>query len=104
MVRYLERRNATRPEERLCRIGISTGPVIGSLVGIQKHADDNFGPGVHLAARMERLPEPMNITIDEATCNLIGDDFIRIKRGEYEVKGFGVQPIYFLEHEHPHTL
>ena len=61
MRRYLEKRNAAHAEDWLCRIGISTGPVIGSIVGIQKYVYDVFGPGVNLAARMESLSEPMQI-------------------------------------------
>jgi adenylate cyclase len=34
MKRYLEKRNAAHAEQWLCRIGINTGPVIGSIVGI----------------------------------------------------------------------
>jgi class 3 adenylate cyclase len=49
----LERRNTAHPQEWLARIGINTGPVIGSLVGIQKYVYDLFGPGINLAARME---------------------------------------------------
>jgi adenylate cyclase len=99
MIRYIERRNMAHPEAWLCRIGINTGPVIGSLVGVQKYVYDIFGPGVNLAARMEALSEPMKITISEETYKLIKDDFICSERGEFEVKGFGMQKLYFLERE-----
>ena len=39
----------------ICRIGISSGPVIGSVVGVQKYVYDIFGPGVNLAARVSDL-------------------------------------------------
>jgi class 3 adenylate cyclase len=99
MLRYIERRNMAHPEPWLCRIGINTGPVVGSLVGVQKYVYDIFGPGVNLAARMEANSEPMRITISEATYELIKDDFACTERGQFEIKGFGEQTLYFLDRE-----
>ena len=97
--RYLERRNAAHPEPWLCRIGINSGPVVGSVVGIQKYVYDIFGPGVNLAARMESNSEPMRITLCKPTYELIKDDFACTPRGEIEIKGFGTQELYFLDRE-----
>ncbi|GGC10270.1 hypothetical protein GCM10011352_40940 [Marinobacterium zhoushanense] len=99
MRRYLEKRNAAHTNQWKGRIGINTGPVIGSLVGIQKYVYDLFGPGVNLAARMESLSEPMRITLNEATYELIKDEFICSEREEVDVKGFGPMTLYFLEEE-----
>lgn len=99
MRRYLERRNAAHPQEWRCRIGINTGPVIGSLVGIQKYVYDLFGPGVNLAARMETMSEPMRITASPYTYELLKDTFAFTERGEYDVKGFDSMTLYFLEGE-----
>ena len=99
MRRYIERRNAAHPEEWRCRIGINSGPVIGSLVGVQKYVYDIFGPGVNLAARMEKLSEPMKIALCEDTYDLIKDDFVCAEQGEVEVKGFGLKTLYHLEGE-----
>jgi class 3 adenylate cyclase len=101
MLRYIARRNSAHTEEWHCRIGINSGPVIGSLVGVQKYVYDIFGPGINLAARMETLSEPMQITISENSYELLKDDFICTERGEYEVKGFGMQKLYYLEREMP---
>lgn len=101
MLRYIERRNSAHPEAWHCRIGINSGPVIGSLVGIQKYVYDIFGPGINMAARMETLSESMKITISESTYQLIKNDFMCTARGEFEVKGFGMSNLYFLEREHP---
>lgn len=103
MLRYIERRNTAHAEPWHCRIGINSGPVVGSLVGVQKYVYDIFGPGVNMAARMETLSEPMQITISENTYQLIKDDFECSERGEFEVKGFGTQKLYFLERELPHA-
>ena len=103
MLRYIERRNSAHPEAWHCRIGINSGPVIGSLVGIQKYVYDIFGPGINMASRMETLSESMKITISESTYQLIKNDFMCEERGEFEVKGFGMNTLYFLEREHPNV-
>jgi class 3 adenylate cyclase len=77
------------------------GPVIGSLVCVQKYVYDIFGPGISMAARMETLSESMKITISEDTYLQLKDDFQCSERGEFEVKGFGTQTLYFLECELP---
>jgi class 3 adenylate cyclase len=50
---------------------------------------------------METLSEAGRITISESTYELIKDDFICSERGEFEVKGFGMTKLYFLEREVP---
>jgi len=97
--RYLERRNAAHAEPWLCRIGINTGPLIGSVVGIHKYVYDIFGPGVNLAARMESSSDPMQITLCEDTYELIKDEFSCTLRGEFEIKGFGTKTLYALDSE-----
>ncbi len=97
--RYIERRNQAHPQEWVCRIGINTGPVIGSLVGVQKYVYDLFGPGVNLASRMETASEPMHITCNATTKALLNDEFTFTDRGDHEIKGFGTQHLYFLDGE-----
>jgi adenylate cyclase len=99
MRRYIDRRNAAHPEAWRCRIGIHTGPIIGSVVGVQKYVYDIFGPGVNMAARMETLAEPMQIVVSQDTWALIRDEFNCSDLGEVEVKGFGTQNIYSLDAE-----
>ena len=95
-VRYLERRNANQENQWRCRIGINTGPVIGSIVGIQKYVYDIFGPGVNLAARMEAISGPMEITLCEDIQSLIHADFRLEDRGSHDIKGFGTKRLFTL--------
>ncbi len=99
MRRYLERRNASHPTQWRCRIGVATGPIIGSLVGIQKYVYDIFGPAVNLAARLEALSEPMQITVSEETARHLRDDFVLADRGPLAVKGFETIRVFTLEDE-----
>ena len=99
MRRYLEKRNASNPTEWLCRIGIATGPLIGSMVGIQKYVYDIFGPAVNLASRLEELCEPMKILIDDQTWQMVREDFATSEFGEVEIKGFDTRQLYGLEYE-----
>jgi len=87
MRRYLERRNATHPSKWLCRIGIATGPLIGSLVGVQKYVYDVFGPTVNMAARLEHLSGPMEISVCDATATAVSENFTLQNLGEVELKG-----------------
>lgn len=94
--RYIRERNRSAKVTWQCRIGLATGPVIGSIVGVQKYVYDIFGPGVNLAARMESLCEPMEITMPEQTADMIRDEFRVVEAGDEYVKGFGEQRIFKL--------
>jgi len=96
MVRYLERRNKAHHQKWQCRVGISSGAVIGSIVGVQKYVYDIFGPGVNLASRMEIFSDSMEITLCDDMYDLIKNDFRLEDRGEHEVKGFGRKQLYTL--------
>lgn len=100
MIRYLERRNSSHHHKWECRIGINSGTVIGSIVGVQKYVYDIFGPGVNFAARMETLSDTMEITLCEDMYELIENDFRFDLRGSRDVKGFGSKHIYTLQGTH----
>ena len=97
MVRYLERRNPAQANQWVCRIGINAGPVVGSIIGVQKYVYDIFGPGVGLAARLEALSNPMEITLADDLYERIRDDVSVRSLGECDIKGFGRKRIYTLE-------
>jgi adenylate cyclase len=99
MRRFLERRNTSSANKWSCRIGIGFGPVIGSIVGIQKYVYDIFGPAVNIAARLEHMAEPMQILVSAEMHERIQDDFVLRSVGMKEIKGFGRQTVWSLEDE-----
>jgi class 3 adenylate cyclase len=103
MRRYLQKRNESRTEPWIGRIGIHSGPVVGSIVGVQKYVYDIFGPGVNMAARMEAAAEPMQIVISEPTYRSISNEFDCTDLGEHPIKGFGTQRLFSLDGEWKHT-
>lgn len=95
-VRYLTRRNETHPIQWIARVGLAPGPVIGSVVGIQKYVYDIFGPGINLAARLEALAGPMEILVSGEMYDGLKALFQFEDRGELEVRGFGPRQVYRL--------
>jgi class 3 adenylate cyclase len=96
---FLERRNTSSAHRWRCRIGIGSGPVIGSIVGIQKFVYDIFGPAVNIAARLETLADPMQILVTSEVARGVQDDFVLTSMGEVEIKGFGKEEVFILEEE-----
>ncbi len=89
MIRYLERRNSTHQHRWQARIGIASGSVVGSVVGVQKYIYDVFGPAVNLASRLQALSEPMEITVSESFSTDVLDEF-ELSRSRVEpIRGFG---------------
>lgn len=99
LVRYLERRNESRPRQWRCRVGISTGTVIGSIIGVQKYVYDIFGPAVNVAARMESMSGPMQITLCDDMHDDLAADFRLRDLGVAEVKGVGTRRLFTLQGE-----
>lgn len=81
------------------RIGISSGPVVGGVIGTHKFQYDIWGDTVNTAARMESHGVPGRIHISTATHELISQEFICELRGEIEVKGKGKMQTWFVERE-----
>jgi len=94
ILRYLRRRNADHPIEWTCRIGIHTGSVVGSVVGIRKYIYDVFGDGVNTASRMQALARPMHVTVSEQTYRIIKSDFACVPQGQFEMKSGELIEVY----------
>jgi len=99
MRRFLEKRNHTGAHQWRCRIGLASGPVIGSIVGIQKFVYDIFGPTVNIASRLEAFAEPGQILMTSELAMRVQDDFVMRSLGENELKGFGSVEVFSLEDE-----
>lgn len=97
--RYLNRRNLAHAQQWRCRIGIHTGPLIGSLVGVQKYVYDIFGPAVNMAARLEQQAEPMQILLCAQTGHLLEDAFRMHAVGDADLAGFGRVALLALDEE-----
>lgn len=95
-VRYLNRRNLSHPHQWRCRIGLASGSVVGSVVGIQKYVYDIFGPAVNLASRLQEFSEPMQITVQDNVARVLNDEFDMEDMGAKMIRGFGEQPVWHL--------
>lgn len=98
IVTYLQGQSFRVPWQ--IRIGISSGPVIGGVVGVKKYIFDVFGDTINMASRMEHLSEPMRINLSASTAKLLRDEYHLIHRGQIPVKGVGNMDMYFLGPPH----
>ena len=95
-IRYLQRRNASHPHQWRCRIGLASGAVVGSVVGIQKYVYDIFGPAVNLATRLQEFSEPMQISVQDEVAKNLREEFEIELLGDRDIRGFGSQPVWLL--------
>lgn len=97
MMSYINFFNSAHGENLEMRIGIHTGPVVGSIIGIKKYLYDVFGDTVNIASRMEEYSVPGQINISETTKEKLPEKYIIEKRPEKEVKGIGTTQMYFVK-------
>jgi class 3 adenylate cyclase len=88
-LRYLERRNQSHRFKWQARIGLASGSVVGSVVGVQKYVYDVFGPAVNLASRLQMFARPMAIVAPAAMKYDLIDEFQIGELGYHEIKGLG---------------
>ena len=72
------------------------GAGAGAVIGTGNFSWDVFGPGVNLAARVEGVSGPMEITVSEGTRELLGTGFSCEDCGVHDLKGFGRQRLFRL--------
>lgn len=72
-LRFLKRRNESTEIHWRCRIGLGTGPVVGSVVGVQKYAYDVFGYAVNLAYNARSRAVPMEVLAAPETVADLGN-------------------------------
>ena len=78
------------------RIGIDSGPVIGSAVGRDRSVFNIWGEAVLTAARMAESAIPGQIQATESIYARIRDSFLFRVRGSYYLEGFGEFTTYTL--------
>jgi adenylate cyclase len=88
-VRYLRHRNESHPIKWHCRIGIASGAVIGSVVGVQKYIYDVFGPAVIQALRLRAQAEPLSVVCDASVAGHLDGRFDAAPMGSRELGGRG---------------
>ena len=74
-LRYLEQRNISHPIKWIARIGIASGTVIGSVVGVQKYIYDVFGPAVSAADHVKTSAPHMQAAVHPSTAGLLDRRF-----------------------------
>ncbi len=84
---FIIARNEISPIKWELRIGISSGDVIGSLVGFENYLFDVFGETVNTASRIQHKCKPNTIAISEFTYLLTLTDFTVKHMGDVKLKG-----------------
>ena len=74
-LRYLNQRNNSHPIKWKACIGLATGSVVGSVVGVQKYIYDVFGPAVTQALELRSQAGEMAIAADASFVDLLDDRF-----------------------------
>ena len=95
-IRYLERRNKSHPNQWRCRIGLASGSVVGSVIGIQKYVYDIFGPAVNLASRLQEFSDPMQISVQHDLALTLKSQFEIESLGNRDIRGFSQQEVWRL--------
>ncbi len=93
----LNERNEKSDLKWRIRIGINTGQIVGGVVGVKKYIYDVFGDTINTASRMESNGEPMRINISKNTYEIVKGEYETTAREPIEVKGKGLQEMYFIE-------
>lgn len=96
-LRYLGQRNATHPIRWSCRIGLAAGPVIGSVVGVQKYLYDVFGPAVLRANLLRQQAEAMTIAAGSEIVSRLGDGFRHVSAGSADLGAADPETVFTLE-------
>ncbi len=76
------------------KIGISSGVVMGGVIGKKRVSFDIWGDTVNLASRIEAIAKPGEISICEATAGLVLDRFYLSKGRIVDLKGKGSTLVY----------
>ena len=76
------------------KVGISSGTVMGGVIGKKRISFDLWGDVVNLASRIESIAEPGEIAVSESTSKLIGEKFALSAPRVVNLKGKGPTTIF----------
>ncbi len=96
MIHMLDSRNGVKDIRWGVRIGIHTGPVIGSVVGVRKYIYDVFGDTVNTAFRLQSHSESMKINISPEVLKEPGENYTFQDRGFIQVRGKQEMNMFFV--------
>ncbi len=78
------------------RIGLSSGPVVGGVIGRRRILFDLWGDTVNVASRMQSSGLPGRIQVAPPTRELLRSAYTFEERGPLEIKGLGRMTTYLL--------
>ncbi|HSH04037.1 MAG TPA: adenylate/guanylate cyclase domain-containing protein [Anaerolineae bacterium] len=82
------------------RFGMHSGSLVAGVIGQKKFIYDLWGDTVNIASRMEMYGLADEIQVTAATQGLLAEEGFELRpRGEIEVKGKGLMPVYLLQGE-----
>ena len=97
MTSELEKFNDQYDTSLRIRIGISTGPVVAGVIGRKRFSYDLWGDTVNIAFRLESVAQPGSILVDQATFELVKENYAFGPASSFELKGRGATIAYCLE-------
>lgn len=78
------------------RIGIHVGSVVAGVIGMRKFSYDIWGDTVNIASRIESHGIVDRVQVSEAVYERIKDCYSCEPRGNIELKGKGIMPLYLV--------
>lgn len=90
----VQRFNADFATKFKLKVGLSSGPVIGGVIGKKRISFDLWGDVVNLASRIESVASSGDVLISETTAKLIGGTFELSPSRVVDLKGKGPTLVY----------